>query len=258
MYVEATNDGWVHVYQPDRLNGDHMQQWFEPDSIDVWVARIWGRSSIRGEPPRMRFEKHGGVMAGVPNGIALTGRLTEHANGPVLIAALYDCKGVWYDGEAAMMEKAEAFTSASTLARSHRAKPADPRRQAYAESNVACRAWLPWRPSSHNSADGLSVYPVGLYPESMTATNARADVLASFIVDTTGSVDPRSIVVMDDSDPRAAAAVPASLALFQFRPAITSGVKVRQRVIQAIRFEPPPICARQTAGPACPRRYSDK
>jgi hypothetical protein len=90
----------------------------------------------------------------------------------------------------------------------------------------------------------------------MRGTNARAEVLASFVVDTTGAAEPESIVVMPGSDPRAAAAVPAALRELRFRPATRSGYKVRQRVIQALRFEPPPLCLTRDASPACPRRYS--
>ena len=85
----------------------------------------------------------------------------------------------------------------------------------------------------------------------MRATNARADVLVSFVVDTTGSVEPSTVVVLPDSDPRALAAMPATINALKYRPATRSGRKVRQRVFQILRFEPPPTCATLDAGPAC-------
>ena len=41
-----------------------------------------------------------------------------------------------------------------------------------------------------------------------------------------------------------------------FRPATRGGVKVPERVIRPMLFEPPPVCPDQNDGPACTRRYS--
>jgi hypothetical protein len=51
--------------------------------------------------------------------------------------------------------------------------------------------------------------------------------------------------------------LPATLRALRFTPATRGGIAVRQRVIQAIRFEPPPVCRVPEASPACPRRYRD-
>jgi hypothetical protein len=101
-------------------------------------------------------------------------------------------------------------------------------------------------------------YPTGIYPSSMAPTSARAEVMFSVVVDTTGLADLSTLVVMTESDPRAVEAFGPTLRKLHFRPAWRGGVAVRERVIQSLLFEPVPQCASVGAGPACPRRYSDE
>lgn len=79
----------------------------------------------------------------------------------------------------------------------------------------------------------------------------------SVVVDTLGVPEPATAVVMSGSNRNALAALPATLRALRFTPATRGGIAVRQRVVQAIRFEPPPVCRVPEAGPACPRRYRD-
>jgi len=124
--------------------------------------------------------------------------------------------------------------------------------------DVACPAWLLWTPASREGFRRVWRSPTGIYPQSMAGTNARAELLVSVVVDTTGIPDPETAIVIDESDPRAVAALPATLRELRFRPASRGGLPVQQRVIQAIRFEPPPACAVPEASPACPRRYRNE
>jgi hypothetical protein len=125
-------------------------------------------------------------------------------------------------------------------------------------NEVTCPATLKWTQADRFGIRNVWHFPVGVYPTSMLATNARAEVLVSFVVDTTGAVEPSSIEVMPGADPRAVAQLPATLSGFLFRPAIRAGRKVRQRVIQAVRFEPPPVCASARANPGCRPEYSPR
>jgi outer membrane biosynthesis protein TonB len=148
------------------------------------------------------------------------------------------------------------FRSAATAARSLRASPADLTHDVHQAGDVACPAWLPWHRSSRPQFARVWQYPTGIYPKAMAASNAHAEVLASFVVDAEGMADVATLRVLAGSDPRAVAALPASLRALRFRPAARGGRSVPQRVIQPILFEPSPVCPTPDAGPVCARRYS--
>jgi len=114
-----------------------------------------------------------------------------------------------------------------------------------------------WSPSQRAGFARVWRYPTGLYPDAMAKTNERAELLVSVVVDTLGVPDVETAVVMGGSNANALEALPATLRALRFTPATRSGMAVRQRVIQSIRFEPPPMCRVPEASPACPRRYRD-
>lgn len=150
------------------------------------------------------------------------------------------------------------LAAAAREARARRPTPVAPRARIHTAPHVSCPAWLTWSPAQRAGFARVWRYPTGLYPESMAATNDRAEVLVSVVVDTAGVADPETAVIMSESDPRAVAAVPATLRALRFTSALRSGVTVAQRVIQTIRFEPPPTCRVPEASPACLRRYRDE
>ena len=90
----------------------------------------------------------------------------------------------------------------------------------------------------------------------MEPTNAVAEVLALFVIDTAGVPDASTLRVMPRLDPRAVAALHTSLGKLRFRPATRGGLRVRQRIIRTMLFEPPVVCEDRNDGPACTRRYS--
>jgi hypothetical protein len=150
------------------------------------------------------------------------------------------------------------FRTAARVAHELRPVPVNPASVIHAREDVSCPAWLPWTRSGVFNSRVVWRYPTGLYPSSMAASSARAEVLFSVVVDTSGYADLSTLTVMPQSDPRAVAALRPTLRALRFRPALRSGVAVRERVIQSLLFEPPPTCTSAAAGPACPRRYSNE
>jgi hypothetical protein len=258
--VEPQDDGWVH-FTHSNLSGTYthvVQEWFAPDSVDAWAKRVEALNaeadSLDRETPRV-LEK--GTMLGSPKGVGYSAGFFAHGKAVEMRAGLVGCAGAFVEGERPVDSAQLArLREAASVARSRRASPADPARTAHEADDVACPAWLPWTRTPRPEFNRVWRYPIGAYPPSMAAANARADVFASFVVDTSGRVDLSSVRVLPGSDPRAVAALPATLRALRVRPATRGGRAVPQRVVQSIRFEPPPICATPTANPACGRRYS--
>jgi hypothetical protein len=255
VVVDATDDGWVHLIRAG--NRGLFQEWFRPDSVDAWVTRV---QSITREAARLPKDANllveQSTSLGSPAGVSLSAGFVRHANSLEMRAGLNACDGALSEGEAPVGDAA-AFSDAAREARRHRNEPANLTSDIYTAHDVACSADLVWARYTLQGFNRVWRYPVGVYPESMRSANARADVLVSFVVDTTGAAELNTLEIMPGSDPRAVETLPATVAALRFRPATRAGHKVRQRLIQTIRFEPPPTCETLYASPACPRRYSD-
>jgi hypothetical protein len=74
------------------------------------------------------------------------------------------------------------------------------------------------------------------YPPAMLARNLEGNVVATYIVDTTGLADTASFKVLLATHPDFATAVFQALPKMRFRPAILRGGKVRQLVQQSFGF----------------------
>lgn len=74
------------------------------------------------------------------------------------------------------------------------------------------------------------------YPEMLRAAGVQGEVVATFVVDTTGRVDPSSFVILKETDDLFGAAVRSALRAMRFIPAKADGRKVRQQVQQPFVF----------------------
>lgn len=74
------------------------------------------------------------------------------------------------------------------------------------------------------------------YPEPLRAANIGGEVLAQFIIDTTGLVEIPSFKVLVQTNPWFVSAVWAALPSFRFDPAQVKGQKVRELVQQPYAF----------------------
>ncbi len=258
--IEGDTDGWVHFTHgsPSSSFGELIQEWFDPDSVDAWAKRV---DSVNAETaaldtnvPRL-FERY--VRLGWSSGIQYSAGYFAHGKAIETRVNLRACAGAFNEGanrlDAAGLER---FRAAAREARAFKTPPADPTLAVHDARDTACPAWLPWSRSARPEFGRVWQYPTGLYPKSMMASNAQADVFASFVVDAAGKPDVASLRVLPGSDPRAVAAMPATLRALRFRPATRGGRAVPQRVIQSIVFEPPPTCATLDASPACVQRHS--
>ncbi|GLC25527.1 TonB family protein [Roseisolibacter agri] len=84
------------------------------------------------------------------------------------------------------------------------------------------------------------------YPPTMRASNIEGEVLAQFVVDTTGRPEPTSFRVLRYTNLEFVGAVRDAVLLMRFQPAEVGGRKVRQLVQQPFEF-------RLTAAPVVPR-----
>jgi TonB family protein len=76
-----------------------------------------------------------------------------------------------------------------------------------------------------------------IYPRDLIATGTEGQVLAIYVVDTTGRVDTTTIRVVQSDDPRFTESVRTALGEMRFRPAKRGGKAVRQLVEQRFRFQ---------------------
>jgi len=199
-----------------------------------------------------------GATLGPQRGMRLTVMQNATASGRTQAMSFTLCAGAGLEGEATLTEaQLNQLSAAAHKAHARRASPVDPRLVTRTAPDVACPAWLMWSPAQRAGFARVWRYPTGLYPQAMAKTNERAELLVSVVVDTLGVPDAKTAVVMGGSNADALEALPATLRALRFTPATRGGIAVRQRVIQAIRFEPPPVCRVPEASPACPRRYRD-
>jgi len=76
------------------------------------------------------------------------------------------------------------------------------------------------------------------YPEQLRASRTRGDVMAQFIVDTTGRADTTTLRILSASHAAFIHAVRAGLGQLHFVPATLHGTKVRQLVENRYEFKP--------------------
>jgi len=74
------------------------------------------------------------------------------------------------------------------------------------------------------------------YPKALRSAHVEGVVIAEFVVDTTGRVDPRSVHIVQSTDTAFSTAVVQAVLAGQYAPATIAGQKVRQRVHQPFTF----------------------
>jgi hypothetical protein len=175
-----------------------------------------------------------------------------------LAGKMVGCGGWTVIGERFDSRIPRAFLAAARAARRRRAHPRPTAERVYLAGELACAPKLPAIRVRNPDAPGAARHPAGPYPQAMAALNAHADVTTSFVVDTIGAPIPATLRVMPGSDPRAVAALRASIGNFRFSPATRAGVHVAARVIRTWLFEPPPVCTNEDDGADCPRTYAPR
>jgi hypothetical protein len=83
--------------------------------------------------------------------------------------------------------------------------------------------------------DSTTLPPV-LYPQGMRASGVSGKVLAEFVVDSSGAVEPSTFGVVFATDPAFADAVQQVIGALRYRPAAKQGRSVRQLVRQPFEF----------------------
>ena len=103
------------------------------------------------------------------------------------------------------------------------------------ENGVTAFRLFPHRPTI--APEPARGNPSPAYPEALRAAGVEARVVARFIIDTVGRVEPASVAIAGvDADPRFVDAVRAVLPRLRFRPAMAAGHRARQQVEQPFAF----------------------
>ncbi|MES2305508.1 MAG: TonB family protein [Gemmatimonadota bacterium] len=94
----------------------------------------------------------------------------------------------------------------------------------------------PWRASEVDETVSDQRGPQPLYPAVLARSGISGEATLQYIVDSTGRVEPGSIIVIGASRPEFGAAATVAISAARFTPAKRRGVAVRQLVRQLIRF----------------------
>ncbi|MEO7104493.1 MAG: energy transducer TonB, partial [Gemmatimonadaceae bacterium] len=78
-----------------------------------------------------------------------------------------------------------------------------------------------------------------VYPEALHKSHTPGQVIAEFVVDTTGKAEPATFGVVSSTDARFTEAVRLALPNARFKPAVLHGGRVRQIVRQSFAFVVP-------------------
>lgn len=259
MELSSDSDGWVHLRTTSILPEvpGSAQEWFSPDSVLAWARRVDSVMPAAGTRDRGRALIEHDVSLGQPSGIQYSVSFATLGKQVARAAMVVECnEGAEWAAPPVDAQVLKTFRAAARDARASRRTPADASTTVHGADDVACQAWLPWQLSTLPHARLVWEYPTGLYPSAMAESNAHADVFYSVVVDTAGVADMSTLRVMPGADPRAVPSLVETLREVRFRPATRGGAAVPQRVMQSMRFEPPPMCSNIGAGPSCARQLS--
>jgi TonB family protein len=103
------------------------------------------------------------------------------------------------------------------------------------DSSVIVRAYSAEEVDSAARVDSTGVSQP-FYPDSLYAFRISGEVVAQFIVDTTGQVIPETFTAVSSSHPAFTESVRRSLRHSKFRPAVLGGRRVRQVMVLPYRF----------------------
>jgi len=94
----------------------------------------------------------------------------------------------------------------------------------------------------------LADNPAPRYPDKLRAAKMEGQVVAEFVVDTTGRVEPASFMVLKSSDPLFTEAVRTTLTAMKFTPAEVGGRKVKELIEMPFIFSLHVMSPKDTAG----------
>jgi len=249
--VTPQRDGWVRVTGSVVSGAQRVREWATPDTIDAWVSRLNAAeraSKVRDTTFSVR------IGLGPTNGIQFFAGYTVVKGTVTPAASLVGCANAFVEGSPFITPgDRTSFTEAAHRARTLRRIPADPSASVHESDDVACRVWLPWR---RTGTSNVWAYPSLAFPGEAPGSMAHAEVLASFVVDSAGIANPRTLRAAEGQSDAAVAALRDALSTLRFRPATRGGARVAQRVIRTIIVEASPMCIARDSSPKCPRAYA--
>ena len=244
LTVTADDDGWVLIRTRDDFDRS-VQEYYTPDDVDRWVESL--------DAPRPNRT----AVLGTLDAVQVAAGFGTGRDSLQLHTVVRGCTNgaLW---SAIKQVPLTEFTRAAMMARQNRSSPRLVPGRVYEAGEVACPAVLAWQPVTARTLRGVVRFPRAAYPKEMASVHARVEALVSFVVDSTGRPELRSLVVAPGIDKRAKSHLAEAVRGLRFTPAVRAGQRVSQRVFHTVYFEPPPICSNLGASPFCPRRYSER
>ena len=260
--IVRRDGAWVHVrsgrWRSDGLF-DGYQEWFQPDSVDAWVARVREVMAADSAQPKRTWAPRdiASLIIGPPrDGNRLRAELGWNSNTQRIrfITQMIGCGGAQVLPALLDRRQLEQLSAAARGARLDHASPSSIGRT-YGRGEVACAPYLPPIGLGRPELPGVSRYPRAPYPDQLSREYVRAEVLSSFVVDTTGTAIASTLQIAPGADPRAAGVLRQWIDRIRFQPASRGGQRVPTRVVRTWLFEPPATCADEHDGVDCARSY---
>jgi outer membrane biosynthesis protein TonB len=242
IMVAATSDGFVELtVTRDTALGRFRQReprviraLYPPAAVDRWLAQVDTLRTAMEDTLAFRRLTRTAPELRDGDGIRFYVVATQRQRKPYLGLTMNGCRGEYVQtGPSDIRIFPSLFTSLARAADDARRAPnaAVPARvwdgKTYFEHAVGC----PAEPMASNAP--------AVYPQMPAAGRHRREVLAEFVVDSTGLVDPSTVRFPQAEDPRFTAAARSALATWRFTKPTRAGFAVRQLSHQSIVFEPP-------------------
>ena len=241
IMVAATSDGFVELtvtrdttvgrFRPrePRL----LRALYPPEAVDRWLAQVDTLRTALEDTLAFRRLTRTSIELRDGDAIRFYVLATDRQRKPYLILRMNGCRGEYVPGGIADVRASPSlFTSLARAADDARRAPnatGAPRvwdGKTYFEHAVGC----PAEPMASNAPAS--------YPQIPPDRRHRREVLAEFVVDSTGLVDPSTIRFPRVEDPQFTAAARSALATWRFSKPTRAGFAVRQVSHQSIVFEP--------------------
>jgi outer membrane biosynthesis protein TonB len=237
----ATHDGLVEVFVTrDTTHLSHRSRepftvrgFYPVSAVAEWLAGVDTlKQAVTGEIPFARLSRSF-LRLSDGDAMGLQATASENNGQRHLSVSVLTCRGAYARNRGADLKEFPALMASLAAAAedARRVPNADPApagdTRVYYEHAVGC------------AAEPFSSNPPPVYPRVPTAERRRRELLARFVVDTTGLVEPSSIRFMAGEDPRFAAAARTTLSRWRFTKPTRRGRPVRQLSHASIVFEPP-------------------
>ncbi len=156
--LEATNDGWVHFRRGDATTHSVVQEWYDPDTVDAFAARM---NALNREADTLRKDTNLVVQKstslGTPPAMVLTDGFSRHGKMLERPVSWVGCSGsISGAGTTAFIDE---LVEMAKQARQRRTPPGDPSVGPFMWNEVTCPATLKWTQADRFGIRNVSAFP---------------------------------------------------------------------------------------------------